>query len=488
MTDPSIVLDVEPDWSEKPNISYNFLTAIAQTPYFVEQRRPLLPSPTRSVSYTFTESGSDIQRARNRLAAAAGQKICVPIFQEPIFASSIQTGGSIIVATTPLGNLWNAQNCDYVVLINFYTGASEMIGCERVDGTWIRLSSSIVGTWPTDETVVYPAFVGYMKAFRDNNITDGLGKLSAEFEEISESAEASFEWEGIVDKGYHSYTALQVDKNMYTDDVSESDLQDGIIDKSRTGTIALGMWPAQFNYVRTKFEKIDGMAAEEPSGNFAPGWRSICPNNWSGWWGVGVDNGDGASNGELLRLFQPKGIHFLEFDFYHTDYMIEPYYTNWGADNLNGSWEIFAAFLPDPVQYYTGVSQYAQPYHVPSVGGLCAIRFNLRSFSSSRVTLRQYLPDGLGSYTMSYLTSPYGSTGECGIITGLRTGTTDYNKYKFEMDFYNHTLSVWVNNELVVDRLAYDQSIEQYFANGFRMVIHQRRGLGTCYFKHIRAI
>jgi hypothetical protein len=201
---------------------------------------------------------------------------------------------------------------------------------------------------------------------------------------------------------------------------------------------------------------------------------------------------DGAANAEISRVFHPKGIHSLEFDFYHTDDTIEPYYSHWsvgglGSDNLNGNPEIFAAFLPNPVDLDTWC---AQPIHnVPIIGGRCGIRFNLRSFFSSRVTIRQYLPDGAGSYQMSYLTEPYAMVGETGIISGLRTSTTDYNKYKFEIDFYLHLLSVWVNGECVVDRLPYDSAIEQYFQNGFKMVIHFRHGTQVVgYFKYIRAI
>lgn len=70
--DPSIILDIEPDWSAEPAVSYSFLTAIQQTQLLVEQRRPLLPEVVRSAGYRFVEKDEKSQRLIATLIAAKG--------------------------------------------------------------------------------------------------------------------------------------------------------------------------------------------------------------------------------------------------------------------------------------------------------------------------------------------------------------------------------------------------------------------------------
>ena len=66
MADPTLIIDFEPNWDSEPELSYGFLTAIQATPYFKEQRRPMVPTLSRIQSCKFTFIDEAMQRARHK--------------------------------------------------------------------------------------------------------------------------------------------------------------------------------------------------------------------------------------------------------------------------------------------------------------------------------------------------------------------------------------------------------------------------------------
>lgn len=222
MADPAIILDIEPDWGVEPEVSYSFTTVVQDTPYFVEQRRPLLVSPVRGANYKFTEINEQFQRLCNILVEAKDQQICVPIFSEPIFAASIVTGGSSITATTSLTYLWNINHCSYVVLLNFVTGESEMIGVTSVSGQLIRLATNIVGVWIAAQTVIFPAMAAELISMKQSFATDSIGSIEAEFSESVLGAEATGSWVGLEEQTCCETLVPSVDCSEYFNGVNGS--------------------------------------------------------------------------------------------------------------------------------------------------------------------------------------------------------------------------------------------------------------------------
>jgi hypothetical protein len=197
VADPTIILDIEPEWSNEPSVTYSFLSTIQDTPYFVEQRRSLCPVVYRTLSCNFTESNSTLERLRNTLLAAKAELLCVPIFTEPIVSASIVTGGSSIIATTDLSYFWNIKNCTYAVLIDLLNGQSEMLGVASVSDQLIRFSTNIIKTWVASRTVIYPAMAAALKALTEGNILNNTASIAAEFEENILGSEATGEWVGL---------------------------------------------------------------------------------------------------------------------------------------------------------------------------------------------------------------------------------------------------------------------------------------------------
>lgn len=198
MQTPEIALDFEPDWGSLPEVSYSFDSVVQGTPRLVEQRRPLLPTPIRSVKYDFTLSDEEAQRLVNVLTYGASKFICVPIFSEPLLANTITQGASSIIVTQDVSNLWNIQNCDWAVIIDFVNREAEMLSVSSASGTTITLAGAIVGAFVAARCAIYPAFAGIVMGFDRTPVSDFTHKVTAEFEETpTEHAEAVGSWVGI---------------------------------------------------------------------------------------------------------------------------------------------------------------------------------------------------------------------------------------------------------------------------------------------------
>lgn len=201
MPTPEVIIDFEPDWSTPPEVAYGFQSAVQSTPRFVEQRRPLLPSPVRGMKCTYTLDNEEAQRLVNVLSYGTSKFFGVPVYSEPLVPTSLDQGASIIAVSEDVSYMWNIQNCLYVILIDFVSHASEILQVLSAYSTTILLSQAISGSYTAANCVVYPAFVGVVKSFDKQPVTDLLFSITAEFEETSsEHAEASGTWSGLEER------------------------------------------------------------------------------------------------------------------------------------------------------------------------------------------------------------------------------------------------------------------------------------------------
>ena len=197
MATPSVIIDFEPNWDSEPELSYGFLTAIQGTPYFKEQRRPMVPTLSRIQSCKFTFIDEAMQRARNVLLYGAPRLCYVPIYSEPIQAAAVTQGASAITASTDITYYWNLQNCGYAVILDFLTGQSEAVAVASVAGQVINLTGAIVQVWDAATCVIYPAFPGKISAVKESAVTSRLLELDAQFEEVTIGEEATKVWVGL---------------------------------------------------------------------------------------------------------------------------------------------------------------------------------------------------------------------------------------------------------------------------------------------------
>jgi len=326
MADPTLIIDAEPDWGETPEVAYGFSTVIQGNPFFKEQRRPLLPSVARSISCSFKVENENAQRILNRLISGAPQVCCTPVYSEPLFASVITQGASLLTIQTDLTYLWNAQNSSYLVLLDYTTGASEMLRVASVTGQAVTLSAPIVGAWTAAQTVIYPAFASVLRDVKTSNPTSRLVSFDVQFEEISIGAEATKVWVGLDEQvcvGVPSLWTLWLDKSY--------------------GNSAV-------------FETVAGYG------------EVLHLNAWSQ-----VYIGSFGANAEANHIFPRVGILKVSFDYFHgEDY--------WYDDDFTDS-QFWFGIYPEAYTVLTGYWQYGIP------GATAVIALKLRKLSTARVTL-----------------------------------------------------------------------------------------------------
>ena len=199
MADPTLIIDAEPDWKETPEVAYSFATVVQSSSRFIEQRRPLLEVPTRTVSCKFVLESEKAQKLLNVLLSGAPQLCCTPIYSEPIFAGAVTQGALSITAETDLTYLWNAKNCDYLILLDYITGASEMLKVSSVTGQVIALVAAIVGVWAAAQTVIYPGIASAIKEVRKLDHSSKVASFGVQFEEMNTGEEATKAWVGFTD-------------------------------------------------------------------------------------------------------------------------------------------------------------------------------------------------------------------------------------------------------------------------------------------------
>ena len=182
-------------------MAYGFQSVVQSTPRFVEQRRPLLPSPVRGLKCTYTLESEEAQRLVNLLSYGSSKFLGVPVYSEPLLSAAITQGSAVITTTEDMSYLWNIQNCSYIMILDFVSHASEVLSLTSASGTTLLLSESISGSYTAENCVIYPVFVGVVKSFDKQPVTDLLFSISAEFEETStEHAEASGSWSGLTER------------------------------------------------------------------------------------------------------------------------------------------------------------------------------------------------------------------------------------------------------------------------------------------------
>lgn len=203
---PSIMIDFLPDWSDEPELSYSLFTAVQETPYYVEQRRPLLDSlydlPARTIKCKFTESNESMQRLRNLLhRAKASSDVAAPIYTDPMQFATIPQGGDHIEGpTADLTDFYDIWHCGYIMLYDLSSGAAEVCEVDVVDpgDNSIWINGTIAGSYDPDTCIIFPVIVAYIKQMKESMVNAALGSYDVEFEEIFLPGPELEVWRGIL--------------------------------------------------------------------------------------------------------------------------------------------------------------------------------------------------------------------------------------------------------------------------------------------------
>lgn len=301
MADPTLIIDAEPNWRDLPEIGYSFATAIQGTPRFLEQRRPLLPTPERSISCRYGLETENAQRLLNILLSGSSQLCCIPIYSEPLFAGTITQGASSITVETDLTYLWNVKNCDYLILLDYVTGVSEMLKISSVVGQVITLAAVIVGSWVAAQTVMYPAMAGIIKEVKRLDLSGRVSSFGVEFAEAAVGEESGKSWVGLDEQVCpeetpavgcgHSFdgTGSGIDSSYWWGAVGAWRREGGVAILEHT--LPLPDWQIQGDvinrfYFNGAFDVQLDWSIENVDGTINGGWLNFFPDELNCWAGL----------------------------------------------------------------------------------------------------------------------------------------------------------------------------------------------------------
>lgn len=179
-------LTPEPNWGAGLQLTYNFRTAMYQTPRFEEQRRPLLDKPYRKERANFLLSATEAHKFFYVISYAHDKVFGVPIYNEMMLASSIPNGGTTITTLTDTSTMYNLNNLStHVAIVDHGSGTSEIKEVDSIGANSIDVTQAISGTFDTDTTRIYPVFFALVSSLRKSHATDDVEQIEAEFEEFN---------------------------------------------------------------------------------------------------------------------------------------------------------------------------------------------------------------------------------------------------------------------------------------------------------------
>lgn len=178
-----------PDWSGEVKTSYAFETILTKAKSLQEQRRPLITRPTRTVSFSATESDYQMQQIRNLIKTNPDKRFAVPLFHEPLILKS--KSGLILEFSESFEHCWNLRRyTKYLYCYNLKTNTAGVV--EIANRSANMLSVNIVQdiamfTWEPYVVVVFPMIIGYVQNTSFTTHTCSTETISIDFVEIKSS-------------------------------------------------------------------------------------------------------------------------------------------------------------------------------------------------------------------------------------------------------------------------------------------------------------
>ncbi len=176
----------EPDWAKTPRIRYEFQTAKSMNKYYVEQRRPLVVEPRRKIIVTFMVTEVEAQEVFNTFSYAHDKILAVPIYNEKMFATSLDAGLTRIVFTESHEYNWNFNNlCQHIIILDHYNRMATVEEIDNIDTTTsVELTAGLGQTFDVNYTTVYPSIPGVLRSMKWQEHTEDKFNVNCEFQEF----------------------------------------------------------------------------------------------------------------------------------------------------------------------------------------------------------------------------------------------------------------------------------------------------------------
>lgn len=179
------IFDFEPNWKDKVNIGYTFLTSVKPSKLLKEQRKAFFTDLKRTESFS-VDLASNADRLFNTLQMGNSVPFYLPIFTEALIPDGVgNLQGLDVIPVNDFTNYYNLNNLTTQLMLVDLTRAekSEIVTISSLATPNINLDAVISGLFPLKTTVVYPIMLATCSAKRVSDVTDGVTSYDLEFSE-----------------------------------------------------------------------------------------------------------------------------------------------------------------------------------------------------------------------------------------------------------------------------------------------------------------
>lgn len=179
----------EPDWRSSFKLGYAFLTIVARSKRFVEQRRALYEKIKRKLSAAFWFNALEMQQFQYDLRRFHAKVLGVPIFSEPMHpTTSPLQGSTFAIVSEEIAKYWNLLNDTQFVLFKDLEDKTinEVKEIASIDTGLRKLTftNQIAAAFVQSQTIIYPVCLSLIGEVSPRFITDDLAQVDLAFEEF----------------------------------------------------------------------------------------------------------------------------------------------------------------------------------------------------------------------------------------------------------------------------------------------------------------
>lgn len=178
-----IVFQLWADWNAKAEFEYNFDTQITTTTQNYEQRRPLLPSSQRTISFNHVDTTYGMMS--NIIPFAQDKPMGVPIISEAFPVLSIDSDKMALTSRADLTYFWNLKKyCNHIII----TDREHVLTVKevtKITGNKIDIRTPLPDIIPNQDALIcFPMLTGYIKAANNKTLNSELVSWDLVFEEL----------------------------------------------------------------------------------------------------------------------------------------------------------------------------------------------------------------------------------------------------------------------------------------------------------------
>jgi hypothetical protein len=172
------------DWSKKVEFGLKFETVISKSTQNLEQRRPLMEKPQRSISFTNLDTTFGL--ITNSINFAQDKSIGIPLVHELFQVSSVDPDKMSFTIRENTSELWNLKRyCNYVLLFDVSTRVLIAKKITSMTANKIYIENPILETINNVASIVgFPMIIGVFKSAKPTVMNGNYVSWDLKLEEL----------------------------------------------------------------------------------------------------------------------------------------------------------------------------------------------------------------------------------------------------------------------------------------------------------------